>query len=254
MNYKLIMAALIGNFIIIPIFIVILLIPVDSLAVKLGISLVLLVPCTDWFITFSHIGKADTKHAIALTPILLFFQILLLPIYMLVIFPDIITIEWDKKRIIKIFLLLILIPLFLALLTQKLADYSKIGSKILSLTSWLPVPLLSLVVFVIFSSQIDMVFQIKDLFVPLTLIFLSFLLFALLLSKILSTLMKLPASDGRVLAFTFGTRNSFLVLPIALALPENFQIAVLINVYQSLVELMGMLVFIKIVPRWIFPD
>ena len=254
MNYKLIIAALLGNFLIIPIFVSMLLLPIDSLAVRLGISLVLFVPCTDWFITFSHIGKADTGHAIALTPIQLLFQIFLLPLYVLTIFPDIINIEWDKGRIIKIFLLLILLPLLLALLTQKLADCSKTGSKILSFTSWLPVPLLSLVVFVIFSSQVEMVLQIRDLFLPLTFVFLTFLLFALLLSKILSKVLKLPNLDGRVLAFTFGTRNSFVVLPIALALPEDFQVAVLTIVYQSLVELMGMLVFIKIVPRWVFPS
>ncbi len=253
MNYKLIISALLGNFVIIPIFVFLLLIPVDSLAIKLGLSLVLLVPCTDWFITFSYLGKADTRQATALTPIQFFLQFFLLPFYLFILFPDIITIEWDKKRIIMIFLLLILLPLFLALLTQWFAGKSTRGSKILSFTSWLPVPLLSLVVFIIFSSQVEIVFQIKELVVPLTLIFVTFLLFALVLSKILSKLLKLPPLDGRVLAFSFGTRNSFVVLPIALALPEDFQIAVLTIVYQSLVELIGMLVFIKIVPKWIHP-
>lgn len=40
-------------------------------AILLGVFMVLLVPCTDWFIVFSHLGRGDVKLAIASTPILL---------------------------------------------------------------------------------------------------------------------------------------------------------------------------------------
>ena len=43
--------------------------------------LVLLVPCTDWFITFTRLGGGDTLRAITVTPLNLLVQLLLLPVY-----------------------------------------------------------------------------------------------------------------------------------------------------------------------------
>jgi ACR3 family arsenite efflux pump ArsB len=58
---------------------------------------------------------------------------------------------------------------------------------------------------------------------------------------------------GRTLAFSLGTRNSFVVLPFALALPPGWEAAVLI-VLQSLVELLGMVLCLWALPRWVFAD
>ena len=44
-------------------------------------------------------------------------------------------------------------------------------------------------------------------------------------------------------AFSFGTRNSFVVLP--LALPVSLEMAVVVVVCQSLVELLGMIAYLR---------
>ncbi|WP_258933510.1 hypothetical protein [Nesterenkonia pannonica] len=78
------LAALAGNFIIIPaaVFGIVSLVPSQD-ALTLGLLLVLLVPCTDWFITFSSLGRGDAVRASALTPVALFLQLGLLPLYLL---------------------------------------------------------------------------------------------------------------------------------------------------------------------------
>lgn len=60
---------LFSNFVVVPVAVWLLLafVPSDP-AVQLGVLLVLLVPCTDWFITFTHLGGGDTRRAIAVTP------------------------------------------------------------------------------------------------------------------------------------------------------------------------------------------
>ncbi len=254
LNYQLLLGSLVGNFIFVPLFIALILLPIGSLAVKVGIALVLLVPCTDWFITFSYLGRADTKHAIALLPILLFVQLILLPFYMIILFPQLVDIEIDRVKFIKVFFGLIVFPLFLAYITQRLAKFSPLAVKFLNFTGLLPIPLISLIVFIIFGSQVETLLHLGEFLLFLTFIFFLYLVFALFLSKFISHAARLTSKDGRVLAFNFGTRNSFLVLPIALALPQGFQEALFVIVYQSLVELLGMLLFIKIVPRWVFPD
>ena len=56
-------ALLVGNFIVMPVIsgVLLLLLP-DNAAIKLGVLLVLLVPCTDWFISFAHLGRGDAAR------------------------------------------------------------------------------------------------------------------------------------------------------------------------------------------------
>ncbi len=252
-DYKFISAALIGNFVFIPILVAIIIafIP-DDLVLRLGVALVLLVPCTDWFITFTHLGKGDTKYAVALAPIILLAQFLLLPFYIYLMFGPSLTVDLAQSNLIEILIWFIVIPLIAAYFTQKLADRKPFWEKTLDNLGWLPVPLLIIVVFIIFSSQFQTIAALKNIFDTLTLVFVIFLLVTVLFAIILTLIFKLPVNQGRVLAFSFGTRNSFMVLPIVLALPQQYQAAIAVVAFQPLIELIGMLIYIKIIPNWVF--
>ncbi|MFN3999172.1 arsenic resistance protein [Algoriphagus sp.] len=252
-DFKFITAALLGNFVFIPIFValIIALLPNDPV-LKLGVALVLLVPCTDWFITFTQLGKGDTKYAVALAPIILFAQFLLLPIYIYLMFGKTLTVDIAQSNLIEIFIWFIVIPLFAAYLTQKLADRNRFWKTSLNRMGWFPVPLLTLVVFIIFSSQFQTIAASKNIFDTLTIVFVLFLIVTVLFAKLLTSIFKLPVSQGRVLAFSFGTRNSFVVLPIVLALPIQYQTAIVVVAFQPLIELIGMLIYIKVIPNKIF--
>ena len=60
---------------------------------------------------------------------------------------------------------------------------------------------------------------------------------------------RLDVGRARALVFTGATRNSLVVLPLALALPAAYAVTPAIVVTQTLVELVGMLVHIRLVPR-----
>jgi ACR3 family arsenite efflux pump ArsB len=53
-------------------------------------------------------------------------------------------------------------------------------------------------------------------------------------------------------AFSLGTRNSFVVLPLALSLPADWHVAAVVIVVQSLVELFGMTIYLWWIPRRLF--
>ncbi|MCS7061753.1 MAG: hypothetical protein RMN25_11400, partial [Anaerolineae bacterium] len=76
-------AAVIGNFLLIPVMLWLAapLLP-EHPAARLGALMVLLTPCTDWFITFTHLGQGDAKSAIAFAPLSLLLQAILLPVYL----------------------------------------------------------------------------------------------------------------------------------------------------------------------------
>ena len=58
--------ALAGSFLPIPLIVLgfVTLLPGHD-AIRLGVALVLMVPCTDWFITFTRLGRCDAERAIA---------------------------------------------------------------------------------------------------------------------------------------------------------------------------------------------
>lgn len=247
-------AAVVGNFLILPgvIWALLQLAP-DIPAVRLGILLVLLVPCTDWFITFTHLGGGDTRRAIAFAPISLILQILLLPVYLWAFFGEDFAANIAQREMLLAFFGLIVLPLIAAILTEKCVETGKLNRNILSGLAWLPVPLLALVVFSIAATQVSIVLESTGLLGQLLVVFVAFLLIAGLLARGLALLFRLPADQGRVLAFSLGTRNSFVVLPLALALPYSFEMAAVVIVFQSLVELFGMVVYLWWVPKKLFP-
>jgi arsenite transporter len=104
-------AALIGNFLLIPLLVLALLplLPGDA-AIKLGVLLVLLVPCTDWFIAFVHLARGETKRAIAITPLNWLLQLLLLPVYLWLFVGDSFVQILSTDRLLTAFGVLIAFP------------------------------------------------------------------------------------------------------------------------------------------------
>ncbi|MEX0914582.1 MAG: arsenic resistance protein [Wenzhouxiangellaceae bacterium] len=254
-DWRFLAALLLGNFVVIPLVVgaVTALLSL-SLAVHAGVLLVLLVPCTDWFISFTLLGKGDAGRAIAATPVLLLVQLLALPVYLWLFLGA----EWFRAAIsshlLGAFAGLILTPLALAWVTERLAERSHTAKRLVHGLGVLPVPLLALVVFVIAASQVTTVAGLSGVLLQVLLIFVAYLVFAAFLGKTLGKLFRLPVPTARTLTFSFGTRNSFVVLPIGLALPEAWHAAVVVIVFQSLVELFGMVGYLRWVPGRLIPE
>lgn len=247
-------AVLAGNFLLIPLLIwgLLVLLP-DDPAIRLGVLLVLLVPCTDWYITFTHLGGGDSRRAIAATPVNLIVQLCLLPAYLWLFMGDAFWELLAADRIALVFVTLIVAPLLAAWLTERWAERRPRGEAMVERIGGLPVPLLGVVVFLIAGSQLQAVSGALPVLGQVTGVFIAFLIAAALIGLALARVLHLPAGSGRALVFSLGTRNSFVVLPLALALAPQWQIATVVIVYQSLVELFGMVAYLWLVPR-IIPD
>ncbi|WP_302141370.1 arsenic resistance protein [Halomonas alkalicola] len=254
-DWRFLGALLTGNFVIIPLMLGVMAwwLPLAP-AVLVGVLLVLLVPCTDWFISFTHLGKGDTGRAIAAAPILLLVQIVALPAYLWWFLGS----DWLRiaisGQLLGAFAGLILLPLALAWLTERLAARHPNARRLVHGLGFLPVPLLASVVFLIAASQVSLVAGLTGVLAQVLLIFVAYLALAALLGWLLGHGFGLPPASARTLTFSFGTRNSFVVLPIALTLPEAWHVAVVVIVFQSLVELFGMVAYMAWVPSRLIPD
>lgn len=247
-------SALIGNFVIIPLLVFGLVqFAPDDRALRLGLLLVLLVPCTDWFITFSQLGRGDATRATALTPIALILQLLLLPLYLWLMAGIDFATVFAPGDVWPAFLV-VLAPLGMAALTEVWAKNKAARQQSVQRLGWLPVPLLALVILLIATAHVGAVVDSVHLLPVVVGISVAFLVVSLIVAKLLSLAAGLPAAQGRTLAFSLGTRNSFIVLPFALSLPAGWEIAAIVIVMQSLVELFGMVFYLWFVPRILFRD
>lgn len=245
-------AALIGNFVLIPVIVfgLVQLVP-DNDAMALGLLLVLLVPCTDWFITFSQLGGGDAVRASALTPITLLTQLAMLPLYLSLFTGFELSTVFGPGQLAPALLVLV-IPLTAAALTELGARTFRPLATVRDRSGWLPVPLLAVVILFVSASHVEPVRQNLTVLPWVVLVGILFLISGLALAKLLAVAMKLPAAQGRTLTFSLGTRNSFIVLPFALSLPAGWEVTAIVIVMQSLIELFGMIFYVWFVPTVLF--
>ncbi|MFN3721806.1 MAG: arsenic resistance protein [Paracoccaceae bacterium] len=245
-------AVLIGNFVFIPLLVVGLVwfLP-DDPVLRLGVVIVLLMPCTDWYITFTHLSGGDTGRAIAVTPVNLLVQITLLPVYLWAFMGNSFSEIVAAGPVVTVFLTLIVLPLVAAWGVERWAARAASGARVIQTLGWTPVPLLALVVFLIAASQAQTVFGSVPLLLGATPVFVAFLIVSVGLGLLISRAVGFDARQARALIFSFATRNSFVMLPLALALPTEWRGATVVIVHQSVIELLGILALLWLLPRLI---
>lgn len=253
LNFKFLVALIISNFIFIPIlvFLNVTAFHITSTPLLIGIYLVLLTPCIDYVIVFTKLGHGNESFMLIATPILFILQIILLPIYFVIFLNQDFSEYIDFIPFLKTFVYLILVPLLIAIFMQSLSKKSVSISNILSLSEWLPVPFMGLVLMTVIGSQISKVFA--DLYVVWIVvpIYICFMIIAPFIGYLSGKIFALPADLKRTIAFSSSTRNALVVLPLALSLPDKWStIVTTVIVTQTLVELIGELFYIKLIPKF----
>lgn len=249
-DWRYLAAASLANFAAVPALVWALgwLVPRDP-AILLGLHMVLLAPCTDWFVVFTQLGKGDAKLAVTSTPVMLLAQLLLLPVYLWLFMGPAFRDAVRAEPFMRVFVLLILIPLLAATATQAWADRRAAGKRTVEGLAWLPVPCLALVLFLIALSQAGQVVDNWRGMERVIGVFVLYLILAVAIGLVTARAFRLPPVAGRTLIFSAGTRNSLAVLPLVLGLPAGWEPAVTVVVLQPLVELMGMLAYVRWIPR-----
>ncbi|WP_339451475.1 arsenic resistance protein [Pseudomonas sp. JAI120] len=248
-------ALLLANFILVPLLVWVLTRGlVERPALLVGALLVLLTPCIDYVVVFTHIGKGDSRLMLAATPVLLLLQLLLLPVYLGLMLGAQSGVVVAVGPFIEAFVLLIVVPMVLAVITASLARRSAVINAWNNAWAWLPVPAMAGVLFVVIGSQITSVVRDISLLLPVIPVYIGFLVLAPLMGALASGLFALPAVTARAVTFSASTRNSLVVLPLALALPDDVRgLAATAVILQTLVELVGELIYVRLIPRLVWP-
>lgn len=255
-NRKFIMALLSVNYLFIPVLAWLLnRFLINYPPLQLGVYLVLLTPCIDYVIVFTHLGRGNEKLMLAATPLLFLSQMLLLPVYLWLFMGETAAQAVNAKPFLEAFWVLIVLPLALAVGTQFWAKHQSGGKVLLDTAAWIPVPFMALTLFLVVASQIGKLYEQFRLIVQVIPLYVVFMMVSPFISQLTARFLNLDIGAGRALIFSAGTRNSLVVLPLALALPDDWNTVVAaVIVTQTLVELIGELFYIRLVPKVILPD
>lgn len=219
--------------------------PADQ-AVRIGVLPVLLCPCVNYVIVFSGLAGGSSRRLLAATPLLLVIQMLLLPGFLYLFMGAELADIVEVGPFVEAFLVLIVIPLALAWTVQAWAARHPAGQRVADAATTTMVPLMAATLFVVVTSQVpklgDSLTDVATV-IPFYAAFLIVMAFA---GKAVACLFRL---DAPAVVFTGATRNSLVVLPLALALPDALSVAAVVVVTQTLVEVVGMVVYVRLVPR-----
>ncbi|MZG43123.1 arsenic resistance protein [Dickeya dianthicola] len=238
------------NFVAIPLLVALLLRlwPLESL-VAVGVAIVLLCPCVDYVVTFSHQGGADSRLLLAATPLLLVLQMLLLPLWLPLLLPQTTALNIGMAPFLHAFIVLMALPLLLAAAVQRWAVRYSAGAAIAGWLGLLPVPATALVLALIIAFVVPRLGLATGAVRQALPVYLLFAVLAPALGWLMARLWSLPAPSGRALVFSGATRNALVILPLALAIPDALPVIPAVVVTQTLVELLAELVYIRWVPR-----
>ncbi|MBD7993934.1 arsenic resistance protein [Arthrobacter sp. Sa2CUA1] len=220
-------------------------------ALLIGVMMVLLTPCIDYVIVFSGLAGGSSDWLLAAAPLLMLTQMLLLPLYLLLfIGPELVS-AIEPGPFIEALVVLIIIPLMAAALTQWWARRALAARHLMDLMQNLMVPLMMLTLAVVIGSQIVGVGQELRSLLAVVPIYVAFLIIMVPVGMIAAHVARLDVGSTTAVVFSGATRNSLVVLPLALALPEPLALVALVVVTQTLVELIGMVTYVKALPRLI---
>jgi ACR3 family arsenite transporter len=222
-------------------------------AVLVGVLFVLLTPCVDYVIVFTGLAGGARARLLAATPLLMLLQIVLLPVYLWLMAGAEVVGAFDPHPFVEAFLLLIVLPLVLAAATQLLAKRFRAGRAIEGVVLAAMVPLMMLTLAVVIGSQVFGVSSALGQLLIAVPVLVVFVLIVAPLGALLGSAARLDVPSRRAATFSGVTRNSLVVLPLALALPASFALTPLVVVTQTLVELVAMVVMVAGVPRLIRP-
>lgn len=196
--------------------------------------MLILTPCTDWYLVFTKMAKGEMKLSLSILPINLVLQIILLPVYLLIFFSS--GNAMDYSQLLFSLSIVIVLPLTISqILKFTLNDGLK--EKVSGLLSDLQIWFLALAVFCIFASQGNLLFEnlesVMTIFIPLIIFFIV----NVIVDLIVSNHMDFTYSEYASLTMTTLARNSPLALAIAINSFQGHELISIALVIGPLIEL-----------------
>ncbi|WP_308574941.1 bile acid:sodium symporter [uncultured Methanosphaera sp.] len=211
----------------------------------IGFFMLILTPCTDWYLLFTKIAKGNLPLSLSILPANLILQLILLPVYLLLFFSSSNSINIiDLSESILIFIIL---PFICASITKFiLKNRSQLKDKITNTFTSFQTIFLAIAIFGIFNSEGKVLFSnINSIFYVLVPLIIFFIV-NFLLVYVVSKKSNFSYEDYASLTLTTLARNSPLALAIATRSFPNNELIIIALVIGPLIELPVLYIVTKI--------
>jgi arsenite transporter len=208
----------------------------DSPDLWVGLIMLMVTPCTDWYLIFTGIAKGNVALATSFLPWNMILQVILLPVYLLVFVGKLVQI--DAAIFLESIVLVLAVPMLLAFIAKWL---------ILKVSGfWREIPLkiaagqtlfLCLAITSVFASQGQTLIQRPDVLLKMLLPIFIFYGITFLLAQAIARLGNFSYKDFACLSCTTLARNSPLALAIATSVFPDRPLITLVLAIEPLVEL-----------------
>ena len=208
----------------------------DSPDLCVGLIMLMVTPCTDWYLIFTGIAKGNIALATAFLPWNMILQVVLLPVYLLVFVGKLVQI--DTAIFIESIVLVLVIPMLLAFIAKWLIP--KVNG------FWREIPLkiaagqtlfLCLAITAVFASQGQTLIQRPDVLLKMLPPILIFYGITFFLTQVISRFGNFSYEDFACFSCTTLARNSPLALAIATSVFPNRPLITIVLAIEPLIEL-----------------
>ncbi|WP_411842324.1 arsenic resistance protein [Salinicoccus sp. HZC-1] len=210
----------------------------DHPVLWIGFVMLMVTPCTDWYLLFTEMAKGNTALSTSLLPVNLVLQVILLPVYLYLFFGTYESVV--PMDILGSILIVLVVPMILASITKLLlADKRRaaLEKKVFSFFGRFNIIFLGLAVMAMFASEREALIDNPGVVLLLLLPVLLFFLITFLISSLAGRMMKFNHSDSVSLIMTTMARNSPIALAIAVTAFSGEPLIALALVIGPLIEL-----------------
>lgn len=209
----------------------------DHPALWIGFIMLMVTPCTDWYLVFTSIAKGNVPLGASVLPINLILQVLLLPLYLLLFSGTIETIS--MAALIESVLLVLVVPFTLAHLTRFILRTRKevLEHKVMPFFGRAQIVFLSLAIVAMFASQGSYLLNNMDMVYILIVPILIYFTMNYMLGSAVGRMLRFTYEDSVSLHLTIIARNSPVALAIAVTAFPDQPVIALALVIGPLIEL-----------------
>ncbi|KYG31944.1 arsenic resistance protein [Alkalihalobacillus trypoxylicola] len=206
-------------------------------AIWLGFILLLVTPCTDWYLIFTSTAKGNLALSTTLLPVNLLLQVILLPVYIYIFTHTMETVK--MPFLLESVITVLIVPLVFAGLTRfvMLRKPQKWQTKMVSFMIANQLLFLCLAIIAMFASQSSYLMENGHAFFLILLPFLSFYIINFIIALLIGHFLKYRYEDTASLCMTILARNSPIALAIVLAVFPNQPSIALALIIGPLLEL-----------------
>lgn len=219
----------------------------DSSIMQIGFLMLMVTPCTDWYLIFTGIAKGNVPLSATVLPVNLILQIVLLPVYLYI--AGGISGSVNINELLLSILYMLILPFALAQIAKifiRKINGEKRQQKLLNFFSSLQTILLSFAIMFMFASKGSNLLSNINIVAKLIIPILLFYVINFVLAQAIGKIFKYNYENTASLTLTTIAKNSPMTLGVALMAFPNEPIIHLIMLLEPLIELPTMMLITRL--------